>query len=131
MVKAVDIKATIDPLPVLDGRTPETTSEQAEGSFATLVEYEDGGVFAGSFIGESPWERHPNGDELVQILDGAAEVTVITDEGRQVLDMKAGMLTVVPRNCWHKFNAPGGVTVMTMTPQPTVHTSAMDPVESE
>ena len=127
MVKAVDIKAALAPLPVLRGRTPETTEADAADAFATLAVYEDGGVFAGSFEGTSPWERHPNGDELVQVLDGAAKVTVLTDQGPQVLDMKAGMVTVVPRNAWHRFEAPDGVTVMTMTPQPTVHTAAEDP----
>jgi len=127
VVKAVDIKATIAPLPVLRGRGPETSEAEAGAAFATLAEYEAGGVFAGSFEGSSAWERHPNGDELVQILDGAARVTVLTDEGPRVLDMRAGMLTVVPRNCWHRFEAPDGVTVMTMTPQPTFHSGAEDP----
>lgn len=127
MVKAVDIKAALAPLPVLKARSPQTTAEEADAAFATLVEYEDGGVFAGSFQGQSPWERHPNGDELVQILDGAAKVTILTGEGPQVLDMKAGMLTIVPRNCWHRFDAPEGVTVMTKTPQPTDHSDADDP----
>ena len=127
MVKAVDIKAALAPLPVLRCRTPGTTEAEAEAAFATLVEYEDGGVFAGSFQGTSPWERHPNGDELVQILDGAATVTVLTEDGPQVLDMKAGMLTMVPRNCWHRFDAPDGVTVMTKTPQPTFHSEADEP----
>ncbi len=127
MVKAVDIEAALAPLPVLEARSPETTEEEADGHFATLAEYEAGGVFAGSFEGVSPWERHPNGDELVQILRGAARVTILTGDGPVALDMRAGMLTVVPRNMWHRFEAPGGVTVMTMTPQPTVHTSAEDP----
>lgn len=127
MPKAVDIKAALAPLKFLHGRTPATEITADDHVFATLVEYEAGGVFAGSFDGTSPWERHPNGDELVHILEGAAKVTVITAEGRQALDMKAGMLTVVPRNAWHRFEAPDGVTVLTMTPQPTTHTSAADP----
>jgi hypothetical protein len=31
------------------------------------------------------------------------------------------MLTVVPQGCWHRFQAPHGVTVLTATPQPTDH----------
>ena len=131
MVEAVDIKAALAPLPVLRCRSPETTEADAAAAFATLAVYEDGGVFAGSFEGTSPWERHPNGDELVQILEGAAKVTIMTEDGPQVLDMRAGMLTVVPRNTWHRFEAPEGVTVMTMTPQPTDHTEAADPREVE
>lgn len=127
MPKAVDIRGAIAGLPVLRGRTPEMQGPEAAAAFATLAETENGGVFAGSFQGESPWERHPNGDELVQVIDGATTLTIITAEGRSQLDMAAGMVTVVPRGCWHKFSAPDGVTVMTMTPQPTDHTAADDP----
>ncbi len=127
MVKAVDIQATLAGLPVLRGRSAETPEEEAAEAFATLADFGDGGIFAGSFAGESPWERHAKGDELVQILAGETTLTVLTDDGSQILEMKAGMLTVVPRGCWHRFNAPGGVTVLTATPLPTDHSNADDP----
>lgn len=127
MVKAVDIQAELAGLPTLHGRGPETSEEEAGAAFATLVPFREGGLFAGSFDGESPWERHPMGDEMVQILAGATTLTILTDEGPQVLEMKAGMVTVVPQGCWHRFNAPDGVTVLTATPQPTDHSMAEDP----
>jgi mannose-6-phosphate isomerase-like protein (cupin superfamily) len=127
MVKAVDVKAALAGCEVLQGRTPETPAEEADKAFATLASYRDGGLFAGSFVGDSAWERHRNGDELVQVLDGEAEVTVITDDGPQMLTLGAGMLTIVPQGCWHRFHAPKGVTVMTMTPEPTDHSTADDP----
>ena len=126
-MKPVDIEAELSKLPVLRNRGPETTAKEAEAAFATLADFRDGGIFAGSFEGESPWERHSKGDELVQILAGAARLTILTDDGPEVLDMKAGMLTVVPQGCWHRFNAPDGVTVLTATPQPTDESSAEDP----
>ena len=127
MVKAVRIDAELADLPVLRARTPETTAEEAEGAFATLAAFRDGGIFAGSFEGESPWERHSKGDELVHILKGAAKLTILTEDGPQELEMTAGMLTVVPQGCWHRFHAPDFVTVLTATPQPTDHSSAEDP----
>ncbi len=127
MVKAVDIKAALEGLPVLDGRRPDTSAEEASAAFATLAAFGEGGIFAGSFNGESPWERHQQGDEIVQILDGTAELTVLTDDGPQVMELKSGMLAVVPQGCWHRFRAPNGVTVMTATPQPTDHSTADDP----
>ena len=127
MVKAVDIQAVLAGLPVLDGRSAETTEEEAAEAFATLAPFRDGGVFAGSFVGESPWERHPKGDELVHILSGGTTLTILTEDGPQILQMKAGMLTVVPQNCWHRFHAPDGVTVLTATPQPTEISTAEDP----
>ena len=128
MVKAVAILDALSELTVLKGRTPTSPAEDFEGVFATLAPFgEQGGVFLGSFQGESAWERHNAGDELVQIVDGATKLTILTDDGPQVLQMSAGMLTIVPQGCWHKFEAPVQVTVMTMTPQPTDHSTADDP----
>lgn len=134
MPKAVDVSEAIAPLPVLRNRTPETRGPEggpeADAAFATLAETRNGGVFAGSFEGESPWERHVNGDELVHVLDGETRLTILTGNDRTVLEMKAGMVTVVPQGCWHKFHAPAGVTVLTMTPQPTEHSTADDPTQA-
>jgi uncharacterized cupin superfamily protein len=127
MVKAVHIETELARLPVLRGRKPDTPADEAGKAFATLANLGDGGVFAGSFEGESPWERHTKGDELVHVLAGETRITLLTDDGPQVLDMTAGMLTVVPQGCWHRFQAPGGVTVLTVTPQPTDHSMAEDP----
>ncbi len=127
MVKAIDIEAALATRPVLRERSPETPADEEAEAFATLAAFRDGGIFAGSFEGESAWERHPNGDELVHILSGETTLTILTDGGPQALEMKAGMLTVVPRDCWHRFHAPNGVTVLTATPQPTDHSTAEDP----
>ncbi len=127
MAKAVDIKAVLETLPVLHGRTPRTDDAESSKSFATLAGYRDGGIFAGSFDGDSEWERHARGDELVHVLDGETEITLLIDDGPQKMTLKAGMLTVVPQGCWHRFHAPDGVTLMTVTPQPTDHSTAEDP----
>ena len=119
--KAVDIDAAIAPLSVLENRTPDTEGSEVANAFAVLAETETGAVFAGSFQGTSQWERHPNGDELVQVLSGETQLTIIMDDGDHTLHMMAGMVTIVPRGCWHQFEAPGGVSVMAMTPQPTDH----------
>lgn len=124
---AIDISAALAPLSPFTGRTPEPAEADLEPVFAELAVYEDGGVYAGTFTGESAWERHMNGDELVQILKGATQVTILTDDHETVLDMTAGMLTIVPRGCWHKFTSASGVTVMTKTPSPTDHSTAVDP----
>ena len=127
MAKAVHIETELAGLPVLRGRRPDTPAEEADPAFATLAALGEGGVFAGSFEGESAWERHSKGDELVQILKGKTRLTLLTDAGPEVLEMSAGMLTVVPRGTWHRFHAPEGVTVLTVTPQPTDHSTAEDP----
>lgn len=127
MIKAVDIKAELAGLQVLHGRGTATTEAEARAAFAVLAPFGNGSIFAGSFSGDSPWERHRNGDELVQILDGATTLTIMTGDGPQSLKMSAGMLIVVPQGHWHRFQGPGLVTVLTATPQPTDHTFAEDP----
>ncbi len=127
MVKTVHIETELARLPVLSGRKPDTPADEADKAFATLADLGDGGVYAGSFDGESAWERHTKGDELVHILAGETQLTILTDDGSEVLVMTAGMLTVVPQGCWHRFHAPSGVTVLTVTPQPTDHSTAEDP----
>ena len=87
------------------GIAPGHTSEaDAQAAFATLAPFRGGGIFAGSFSGESPWERHVNGDELVHILDGATTVTIIIDNEPRVFEMSAGMLVVVPQGCCTAFS---------------------------
>lgn len=127
MVEAVDIEAELARRPVLRGRTPETPEDEAGEAFATLAAFRDGGIFAGRFSGQSPWERHGKGDELVHILAGETTLTILTQEGPRELALKAGMLAVVPQGHWHRFHAPGEVTVLTATPQPTDHSRADDP----
>ena len=69
-----------------------------------------------SFTGSPPWEHHSAGDELLHVLHGLSELTVI-EGGRRVTRMlEAGAVAVVPRGCWHRNSAPGGVTMVCMTP---------------
>ena len=98
-----------------------------KAAFAVLAPFRDGSVFAGRFAGETAWERHGGGDELVQVLDGAATLTIMAADGPEVLALSAGMLIVVPQGHWHRFEAPDGVTVLSATPQPTEHSAAADP----
>ena len=126
-IRVANIEEELSKLRILEGRTPNTTEAEAEGVFAKLGEFDSGGVFTGSFIGESPWERHTAGDELVHILKGETELTIMTDDGPDILFLKAGMLTVVPKGLWHRFRSPKGVTVLTATPHPTDHSIAIDP----
>ena len=119
MAKPIDIASEVSQMKFLDGRNrfSDTT-----GVFARLGEYRgDSMISAGGFSGTSQWERHPNGDEIVQIIKGATKVILLTEDGLEEHQLEAGMFIVVPQNTWHQFNAPTGVTLMTTTPQPTEH----------
>ena len=121
MVQVVDLNAEFAWLRTLEGRTPTTNAAARQDAFSALLPYRDGAVFAAKFSGKSAWERHPQGDEIVQIVAGETTLRLITAEGRETLALKAGMLVVVPQNAWHQFEAPNGVSVITATPQPTEH----------
>ena len=127
MIKPIDIKAELAKLPFLHGRGKDTTDAEKSASFTTLASYRDGGVFCGSFSGESQWERHEQGDEIVHVVDGATTLTIMTDEGPESREMTAGMMVVIPQGSWHLFQSPTGVSIMTVTPQPTEHINAQDP----
>ncbi|HTI81663.1 MAG TPA: cupin domain-containing protein [Acetobacteraceae bacterium] len=121
MVDAIDLKAEFGKLAMLRNRTPASTEAEREGAFARVAPYRDGAIFTAKFTGTSAWERHTAGDEIVQIIEGATRLNLITEEGRQTLSLSAGMMAIVPRNAWHQFVAPEGVCVLTATPQPTEH----------
>jgi quercetin dioxygenase-like cupin family protein len=127
IIKTVNIEEELEKLTVMEGRTPETPDEEFENVFATLAAFDMGGVFTGSYSGDSAWERHSVGDELVHILKGKTELTILTDEAAEVFYLEAGMITVVPKGLWHRFHAPDGVTVLSVTPHPTDHSTAEDP----
>ena len=73
-----------------------------------------GGVAA--FKGRPPWEYHGQGDELLFILAGESELTVLEKDGRSVWTLSPGHLAIVPTGHWHSNNAPGGVTMLWITP---------------
>jgi len=121
MIPVVDLKAEFAKLTMLKERTPTSTDAERQAAFGRIASYRDGALFTAKFAGKSAWERHPQGDEIVHVIDGAATLHLITEEGRQTVRLSAGTLTVVPRNAWHQFEAPDGVCLMTATPLPSEH----------
>ena len=123
MITMIELKAELGKLNMLNGRRSETTEAERKGSgaFATLSPFRDGNIFSAKFSGDGAWERHPNGDELVQIIDGSTTLHIITEEGPQSYALSAGMVVIVPQGAWHRFHSPEGVSLVTATPKPTEH----------
>jgi mannose-6-phosphate isomerase-like protein (cupin superfamily) len=121
MITIIDLKAESAGLAILKGRHPATTDAEKIGAMRKLAPYRDGAIYLSKFSGRNDWERHPQGDEIVQIVEGAATLHLISDEGRESRILAAGMVVIVPQNTWHQFEAPDGVSIMTATPQPTDH----------
>ena len=123
MVDIIDLKGKLGAMPMMRGRRPESTEAErkATGAFVTLAPYRDGNIYSAKFAGEAAWERHPNGDEIVQIVDGSCTVHLMTDNRLESHEVRAGTTIVVPQNTWHRFSAPDGVSLVTATPRPTEH----------
>lgn len=124
-----DLNAEFAKLNMLRDRTPQTTAAEREESraFSRLMPYRDGAIFISRFAGNGAWERHPNGDEIVRIIDGATTLHVVGNGHSEAVTLTAGALVIVPRGAWHRFESAEGVSLMTATPQPTDHTTVDDP----
>jgi mannose-6-phosphate isomerase-like protein (cupin superfamily) len=122
MITVIDLSAELAKLKTLRERTPQTTSTERAGTAVELAPYRDGALFTSKFAGKGAWERHANGDELVHILDGAATLDIVSEnDPPQSIEVRAGMVAIVPQGAWHRFRSPEGVTLMTATPRPTDH----------
>ena len=89
--------------------------------FSELTTYRDGAMYVGHYAGNSAWERHPSGDEVVYILEGETTLILLNEGQEEPKRLKAGDLLIVPQNTWHRFETPDGVKVMTVTPLPEEH----------
>ncbi|MGI4992356.1 cupin domain-containing protein [Halobacteriovorax sp. GFR7] len=102
-------------------RKPDTPPEEMNETFCTLSEYRNGGIYAGQYAGNSEWERHPHGDEIVMVVDGMANLILLIDGHEKRIKLNKLEFAVVPENTWHRFEVPEGVKIMVVTPQPTDH----------
>jgi len=68
------------------------------------------------YSGLTPWERHPDGDELLHPLEGEVDVTLLTDSGPTHVTVRAGSVFVCPRGLWHRQLPRPGVTMFFGTP---------------
>ena len=115
----VDLSAELAKLTMFYGRTPQSTMAGRKGSAARLASYRDGGLSITKFAGKGHWERHLAGDELIHVLDGAATLEILGDDGPQSFALRAGMIAVNPQGAWHRFQSSEGVTLMAVTPFPS------------
>ena len=111
-----DLNAELAKLTMVRGRTPTSTREERKGSTTRLAAYRDATIFVSKSAGRGAWERHPDGDEFVYVIEGAATLHVVTDAGTQSFPVDAGKLAIVPAGAWHRFDYPDGVALMTITP---------------
>ncbi len=117
----IDLNAELAKLTMFR-RTPQSTREETKGSVARLASYRDGLLLAIKSSGTDHWERHLTGDELIHILDGAATLEIVCDDGPpKSFALRAGMIAVIPQGAWHRALSAEGKTEMTATPFPGNH----------
>jgi mannose-6-phosphate isomerase-like protein (cupin superfamily) len=106
----------------LPNRSPEMAfGDEAKEAFAEVAPYRDGAVYVSYYSGSSEWERHPNGDEVVMVLDGTTTVILLKNAGEERYFLAQKELVVIPAGMWHRFEGSERLMVMTITPQPTEH----------
>lgn len=115
---AVSIPDALDALVPLIGRTP--TSNETDWA-ATLGQVGNAGIYVVDYSGLSEWERHPHGDEIVMVINGATTLFMLIDGEERPHPLGTMELMVVPQGTWHRFETPNRTQVMTVTPQPTDH----------
>jgi hypothetical protein len=99
----------------LRGQTPETPTAERERIFAKLAPYRYGAIFTGRFACEGTWERHPNGDEIVRIVDSITKLHIMTADAPQCFALSAAMVAIAPQGKWHRLEVQDEASVITRT----------------
>ncbi len=63
-------------------------------------------------------EMHPDGDELLYLVSGAATVTLELADGNTQVDLGAGDAIVVPQGVWHQITTQAPAQLIHITPGP-------------
>src|ERR1700749_1967916 len=96
MLAITALNAEFPKLKMSRGRTSQTTAAEREESrsFARLMPYRDGTNFITKFAGAGHWERHPKGDEIVQIIDGTTTLRVVSAGRSEAFNLSAGAFLI-------------------------------------
>ena len=111
-MKAINVEATLQ-------STPQWS--QGGASFWMLDPFNGGQAWIGQYQGESPWEMHPDGEELVVVLDGAVDFVLEAEGGFKTVAVAAGDVLVIPRGVWHRQLCHGQVKTLGATTGRTEH----------
>jgi quercetin dioxygenase-like cupin family protein len=102
---------------------PDTREEDANDAIRALAQFNGCMIGVVCFSGETPWERHAE-DELLHVLEGEVEVTILGAASTVNGMARAGQVVVVPRGCWHRQNARATTTLLFVTGTTDISTAA-------
>ncbi|MFK7864663.1 MAG: cupin domain-containing protein [Pseudohongiellaceae bacterium] len=104
-------------------------SEQME--FLSLGAFDKGecGAFWSGPGPTSPWEMHPECDELLHVLEGKIEVEILPEDGSESITtfVHAGGFVIIPQGCWHRQTMLEKTKEFYTTPGATLHSTSDDP----
>jgi len=120
-----DLRAAMREVPHLT-ITESTTGAEADAAVRNVARLDELTLGVMSYTGQTPWERHPGGDELLFALDGEVEVTVLTDDGPVRETVRKGSAFVCPRGLWHRQLARKSVSMLYGTATETSEVSFAD-----
>lgn len=122
MIEKKSLTEILKQLVHLPDRTPEMAfTGGANSAFSDIARYRDGVISVGYYSGNSEWERHPGGDEIVMAIEGNTTLVLLVKGEQHSVSLRPGELVVVPQGHWHRFEASAKLKVMSVTPQPTEH----------
>ena len=102
-----------------------------EMEFLDLPRFDSGGTgaFWTNAGDQSPWEMHPDCDELLHIIEGKIEVEILPiGSGKgSIFTLTEGEFIVVPKGCWHRQEILEKSKEYYVTPGPTRHSQSADP----
>ena len=61
------------------------------------------------------WEVHPDGDEIVILLEGAVDLVLDDPDGERIVELRNGGAAIVPRGIWHTANVRGRAAALHIT----------------
>jgi mannose-6-phosphate isomerase-like protein (cupin superfamily) len=109
---------------------PDPSSGDGAGdAFRILARFGAGGLVVGGFTGQTPWEIHPDTDELLYAVEGEAEITILAEDGTHRGTLRRGHICVVPKGLWHRQFARDGIKFLAIS-GPATHSWADDPRKS-
>jgi uncharacterized cupin superfamily protein len=85
------------------------------------------GVLRAPDLDASEWERHPDTDEFLMVLEGSVTVEVLTDTDSHLVPLTAGQFLIVPKGLWHRHTMARSVVEMFYMPGTNEQSTAVDP----
>ncbi|MGJ8663295.1 MAG: cupin domain-containing protein [Marinicella sp.] len=99
--------------------------------FHDLGSFNEGssGVFWSEASGWSPWELHPDCEELLHVIEGEMhlEVLSVDNDSKEEISVKSGEFITIPRGHWHRQKLLCKTKEFYLTPGQTMHSYSHDP----